>query len=143
MTILLNILNEPGWGSDLLDLSNTYFEGRYTLSDLLARGRSKEKRTDCKQVVFGAVVNTDGLLVRTDIFEGNAADYKCMQPMIDALKDGTDKENLIIVMDAGMSGVENIKWLKDNHYKYIPDFVTFLLRPNTFLDNQALARIFR
>ena len=103
----------------LLDLSNTYFEGRYTLSDLLARGRSKEKRTDCKQVVFGAVVNTDGLLVRTDIFEGNAADYKCMQPMINALKDGTDKENLIIVMDAGMSGVENIKWLKDNHYKYI------------------------
>ncbi|MDD7706057.1 MAG: IS1634 family transposase [Bacteroidales bacterium] len=103
----------------LLDLSNTYFEGRYTLSDLLARGRSKEKRTDCKQVVFGAVVNTDGLLVRTDIFEGNAADYKCMQPMIDALKDGADKESLIIVMDAGMSGVGNIKWLKDNHYKYI------------------------
>ena len=24
-----------------------------------------------------------------------------------------------------------------------PDFVTFLLRINTFLDNQALARIFR
>lgn len=32
--------------SDLLDLSNTYFKGRYTLSDLLARVRSKEKHTD-------------------------------------------------------------------------------------------------
>ena len=42
----LNIRNEPGCGSDLLDLSNTYFEGCYTLSDLLAHGRNKEKRTD-------------------------------------------------------------------------------------------------
>lgn len=103
----------------LLDLSNTYFEGRYTLSELLARGRSKEKRTDCKQVVFGAVVNTDGLLVRTKIFEGNKADYKCMKPMIEALSDNFKKNEIVIVMDAGMSGVENIKWLKENNYKFI------------------------
>lgn len=103
----------------LLDLSNSYFEGRYTNSKMLKHGRSKEKRTDCKQIVFGAVVNTDGLLVRTEIFDGNASDYKCMQPMINELQDDVDKKNLIIVMDAGMSGKENIKWLKDNGYQFI------------------------
>lgn len=103
----------------LLDLSNTYFEGRYTESKKLKRGRSKERRTDCKQIVLGAVVNTDGLLVRTEIFDGNASDSKCMQPMIKALQDGVDKKNLIIVMDAGMSDKGNIKWLKDNGYQFI------------------------
>ncbi len=49
----------------LLDVSNTYFEGRMEASKLCFHGRSKEKRSDCKIVVLAAVVNTEGLLVRT------------------------------------------------------------------------------
>jgi hypothetical protein len=45
----------------LFDLSNTYFEGRMQNSSLAKYGRSKEKRTDCKQVVLAAIVNTNGL----------------------------------------------------------------------------------
>jgi len=54
----------------LLDITNTYFEGRMEDSKLCFHGRSKEKRDDCKIVVLAAVVNTDGLLVRTMIYEG-------------------------------------------------------------------------
>ena len=40
-------------------------------------------------------------------------------------------------------GVGFIPTLATAGYLLFPDFVTFLLRPNTFLDNQALARTFR
>ena len=52
----------------LFDLTNTYFEGKMEDSRICKRGHSKEKRDDCKIVVLAAVVNTDGLLVRTEIF---------------------------------------------------------------------------
>ena len=60
----------------LLDISNTYFEGRMEASKLCFHGRSKEKRNDCKIVVLAAVVNNEGLLVRTMIYEGNRQDVK-------------------------------------------------------------------
>jgi hypothetical protein len=37
-------------------------------SSLAKYGRSKEKRSDCKQVVLAAVVNTEGIMV-TEIYE--------------------------------------------------------------------------
>ena len=58
----------------LMDISNAYFEGRMDGSKLCFYGHSKEKRDDCKVVVLAAVVNTDGLLVRTMIYEGNRQD---------------------------------------------------------------------
>ena len=41
----------------LYDLTNTYFEGQYSHSDLAKYGRSKEKRSDAKLVVLALVVN--------------------------------------------------------------------------------------
>ena len=58
----------------IMDITNMYAEGQYLESELFRYGRSKEKRDDCKVVVLAAVVNTDGLLVRTRIYEGNRAD---------------------------------------------------------------------
>jgi hypothetical protein len=45
----------------LLDLTDTYFEGRMQGSSLAKYGRSKEKRSDCKLEVLAAVVNTEGI----------------------------------------------------------------------------------
>ena len=66
----------------LLDITNTYFEGRMEHSGLCFYGRSKEKRDDCKIVVLAAVVNTDGLLVRTMIYEGNRGGRHAGRPDI-------------------------------------------------------------
>ena len=105
----------------LFDLSNTYFEGRMKNSSLAKYGRSKEKRTDCKQVVLAAVVNTNGLLVRTQIYEGNRADCTTMQEVLKSIehKGLPESEKKIIVMDAGISTKENLEYLKQNNYHYI------------------------
>lgn len=93
-------------------------------SHIAKYGRSKEKRSDCKIVVLAAVVNTEGLLVRTRIFEGNASDCSTMQEIIASLANeqlnrGKDKKDIIVVMDAGISTKENLKYLDENGYKYI------------------------
>lgn len=104
----------------LFDLTNTYFEGRMEGSKICQRGRSKEKRDDCKIVVLAAVVNKDGLLVRTEIFEGNRQDVSTLEDVIGSLeKDMPEDSKHLIVMDAGFSSRSNLQWLRDNHYDFI------------------------
>lgn len=103
----------------LFDLTNTYFEGRMENSRICAYGRSKEKRNDCKIVALAAVVNTDGLLVRTEIFEGNRQDVTTLEEVIGSLDKSSNDKKKIIVMDAGFSSEANLEWLRANHYDYI------------------------
>ena len=104
----------------LLDITNTYFEGRMEDSKLCFHGRSKEKRYDCKIVVLAAVVNTDGLLVRTMIYEGNRQDVTTVKEVVGTLADQTSPEaRKIVGMDAGFYSDANAKWLLENHFAYI------------------------
>jgi len=112
----------------LFDLTNTYFEGRMEDSKLCRRGRSKEKRDDCKIIVLAAVVNKEGLLVRTEIFEGNRQDVSTLKDVIGSLENGLPEESKhLIVMDAGFSSRNNLQWLRDNGY----DFITVMRSTGT------------
>ncbi len=104
----------------LMDISNAYMEGRMEGSMLCFHGRSKEKRNDCKVVVLAAVVNTDGLLVRTMIYEGNRQDVTTVREVVGSLAAETSPDaRKIVVMDAGFYSAANAKWLVDNHFDYI------------------------
>ena len=70
----------------LFDLTNMYFEGRMDGSTICRYGRSKEKRNDCKIVGLGAVVNTEGILCRTQIFEGDRQDVTTLEEVIGSLE---------------------------------------------------------
>ena len=104
----------------LMDISNCYMEGRMEASQLCFHGRSKEKRDDCKIVVLAAVVNTDGLLVRTMIYEGNRQDVTTVREVVGTLASQTSADaRKIVVMDAGFYSAANAKWLVENHFDYI------------------------
>ena len=104
----------------LLDITNTYMEGRMADSGLCFFGRSKEKRSDCKLVVLAAVVNTEGLIVRTMIYEGNRQDVTTLQEVVGTLSAATSQDaRKIVVMDAGFYSSENARWLTGNNFDYI------------------------
>lgn len=104
----------------LMDISNTYFEGRMTDSKLCQYGRSKEKRSDCKIVVLAVVVNTEGLIVRSMIYEGNRHDSRTVEEVVGSLaRDTSEQARKIIVMDAGFYSKENVKWLSSKGFDYI------------------------
>ena len=104
----------------LFDITNAYFEGRMEHSRICQYGRSKEKRHDCKIVVLAAVVNTEGLLVRTMIYEGNRIDSTTVEEVVGSLSGETSGDaRRIVVMDAGFYTKDNIGWLESNGFDYI------------------------
>ncbi len=105
----------------LYDLTNTYFEGRMQSSTIAKFGRSKEKRSDAKIVVLAVVVNREGFLKYSNIFEGNMSDCKTLETMIDTLSSQTSSTTRkpIVVMDAGIATDDNIAMLKKREYDYL------------------------
>ncbi len=105
----------------IYDLTNTYFEGRMKNSKLAKYGRSKEKRSDAKIVVLAVVVNREGFLKYSNIFEGNITDSKTLEKIVDALSCQTSfvGRKPIVVMDAGIATDDNIKMLKRKGYDYL------------------------
>jgi len=105
----------------LYDLTNTYFEGRKQGSKLAKYGRSKEKRSDSKLVVLGLVINPEGFIKYSSILEGNMADSKTLEGMINKLRINTSSSarKALIVIDAGIASDENLKMMLENGYDYL------------------------
>jgi Transposase DDE domain len=105
----------------LYDLTNTYFEGSMRSSKIAKFGRSKEKRNDARLVVLAVVVNTEGFLKYSQIFEGNIADSKTLEKIIGELSSRTSSTERypIVVLDAGIATEDNLKLLKQNKFDYM------------------------
>ncbi len=102
------------------DLTNSYFEGEAKGNSKAKYGRSKEKRSDCKLVTMGMIIDESGFAKYSELFPGNQVESATLSDMVKSmeknLSSGTDKT---IVMDAGIATEDNIKWLKENEYHYI------------------------
>jgi transposase len=105
----------------LYDLTNTYFEGRMVGSKIAKFGRSKEKRSDARIVVLAVVINREGFLKYSNIFQGNMADCKTLATVIDTLGKQTSasERKPIVVIDAGIATDSNIEMLKSKGYDYM------------------------
>ena len=103
----------------LYDLTNTYMEGQAKGNPKAIHGVSKEKRKDCPLVTLGIAVNEHGFINRTKILPGNASEPKTLEDMIKSLDLSGDLLKPIIILDAGISSEDNLKWLRENGYKYV------------------------
>ena len=105
----------------LYDLTNTYFEGRMRSSRIAKFGRSKEKRSDARLVVLAVVVNREGFLKHSRIHQGNMADCRTLEGVIDALSVQTSLSGRkpIVVIDAGIATDGNLSMLRRKGYDYM------------------------
>ena len=105
----------------LYDLTNTYFEGRKEQSSLAKFGRSKEKRSDAKLVVLAMVINVEGFIKYSSILEGNMADSKTLEGMINNLrvKTSVSTKKALVVIDAGIATEDNLKMIVSKGYDYL------------------------
>ncbi|MGD0733370.1 MAG: IS1634 family transposase [Terracidiphilus sp.] len=100
----------------LYDLTNTYFEGTAAGNPKAARGRSKEKRSDCPLVTLGLVLDGSGFVRRSKMFAGNVAESTTLADMLKGL---TAPKGALVIMDAGIATAANIAWLKKQEYRYL------------------------
>lgn len=105
----------------LYDLTNTYFEGEKHNSRIAKFGKSKEKRGDARLVVMAVVVNPEGFIKYSSIYEGNKSDCKTLVDMIDKLRLATSStgKKALVVIDAGIATEENLKLIKGKGYDYL------------------------
>lgn len=105
----------------LYDLTNTYFEGAKRSSKIAKFGRSKEKRNDARLVVLAVVINQEGFLKYSQIFEGNMSDSKTLKEIITTLsaRTSSSERHPTVVLDAGIATEDNLKLLKENKFNYM------------------------
>ncbi len=104
----------------IFDISNTYFETSKPQSQLARYGRSKEKRNDCPLVVFTGVINQEGFIRHSRIYEGNKADLTTLPDMIADMEENSNKHSQkTIVMDAGIATDDNLSLVKEKGYDYV------------------------
>lgn len=104
----------------LYDLTSTYFEGHCAQNAKAKHGYSRDKRSDCRQVVVGLVLNTDGFPTAHEIFDGNRVDCTTVEDMLATLdKRSGDKKGRTVVVDRGMSGKDNLAAIKAKGHHYI------------------------
>lgn len=101
----------------LYDLTNTYFEGNSSGNANAAYGKSKEKRTDCPLVTLALVLDGSGFPKRSEIFAGNVSEPGTLEKMLRKL--APEEASPTVVLDAGIATEENIRWLVENHYRYL------------------------
>ena len=104
----------------IFDISNTYFETRKSQSKIANHGRSKEKRNDCPLVVFSGVINSQGFIRHSRIYEGNKSDITTLSDMIKDLEEHTPSgTEHTVVIDAGIATDNNLEELDKKGYRYV------------------------
>lgn len=86
---------------------------------LLARGFSKDHRSDLKQIVVGVMMSKDGIPLAHEVFSGNTNDVSCFTQVIDQLAGKYKIGKVILVGDRGMVSQKNIDYLNKRDYQYI------------------------
>ena len=110
----------------LYDLTNTYFEGDVPFCKKAQRGRSKEKRNDRPLITLGIVLDEQGFLKTSRIFEGNLSEPKTLLDMVNEVHEQAQEqgpalplEKPTVVIDAGIATEENLAGLKTQDFSYI------------------------
>ena len=88
----------------LYDLTSTYFESDppFAENDKRKFGYSRDKRSDCVQVVIALVVTPDGFPLAYEVMPGNTADKTTLRGFLQKIENQYGKAERIWIMDRGI-----------------------------------------
>lgn len=88
----------------LYDLTSTYFESEppFPEGDKRQYGYSRDKRSDCVQVVIALVVTPEGFPLAYEVLSGNTSDRTTLKDFLRRIEEQYGKAERIWVMDRGI-----------------------------------------
>ncbi len=88
----------------LYDLTSTYFEANppFDEGDKRRFGHSRDRRSDCVQVVIALVVTPQGLPLAYEVLPGNTADNTTLRDFLSRIENQYGKARRVWVMDRGI-----------------------------------------
>jgi hypothetical protein len=103
----------------LYDLTSSYFEGLAEENDLAKRGYSRDRRSDCKQIVLALVVTREGFPLAHYTMVGNTKDVQTVRKVVGEVEARFGKSNRVWVMDRGMISDDSLAFLNQCGRRYL------------------------
>ena len=86
----------------LYDLTSSYFEGEMAGAPKARHGHSRDKRSDCRQIVLAVVLTPEGFPLAYEIMPGNTSDKATLALFLQKIEAQYGKANRIWIMDRGI-----------------------------------------
>ena len=99
------------------DTTTTYFEGRGP--QMAERGYSKDRRSDCQQLVIGVLMTQNGFPVAHQVFPGNMADIDTFRVCLQEVQSRFSIGRVILVADRGMVSRKLLTEIEEAGLSYI------------------------
>ena len=92
----------------LYDLTSTYFESDPPFSGKRQFGYSRDKRSDCVQVVIALVVTPEGFPLAYEVMPGNTSDKTTLAQFLEKIESQYGRSERVWIMDRGIPTEETL-----------------------------------
>jgi hypothetical protein len=97
----------------LYDLTSTYFEAQPPPSGKRKFGYSRDKRSDCVQVVIALIITPQGFPLAYEVMAGNTSDKATLSDFLEKIKAQYGQARRTWVMDRGIPTEETLQAMRD------------------------------
>jgi transposase len=129
----------------LYDLTTLRFEStREDLGELRRFGYSKEKRSDCTQVILGLLVDTDGIPLGFEVYPGNTFEGSTLVDIVERMRTKFKVRKFIFVADRGLFSAQNLEHIrgqKDGEFIVGMKLGIIKQRHNEFYDRSRFIKV--
>lgn len=103
----------------LYDLTSTYFECDVPEKSLRKFGYSRDRRSDCVQVVIALIVTPDGFPVAYEVMPGNTSDKTTLPGFLRKIEAQYGKMNRLWIMDRGIPTEDALEQMRTEGASYL------------------------
>jgi transposase len=97
----------------LYDLTSTYFESDPPFEGKRQFGHSRDKRSDCVQVLIALIVTPEGLPLAYEVLPGNTQDKQTLRGMLDRIAERYGQAERVWLMDRGIPTEEVLQQMRE------------------------------
>ena len=109
-------LFDVGFEVLLYDLTSTYFECDPPEHGKRRFGYSRDKRSDCVQVVIALIVTPEGFPLAYEVMNGNTNDSTTLKDFLDKIETQYGRTQRVWVMDRGIPTEDSLRAMREADY---------------------------
>lgn len=98
----------------LYDLTSTYFEGQMEQAPKAKHGYSRDKRSDCRQVVIAVVLSPEGFPLAYEVMPGNTNDRTTLKRFLQKIQTQYGQARRVWIMDRGIPTEETLQEMRQS-----------------------------
>lgn len=103
----------------LYDLTSTYFEGLCEQNPKAQFGHSKDRRSDCRQVLIALIVTPDGFPLNYEVLAGNTAEKTTLADLLAKIESLYGKSRRVWLMDRGIPKEDTLALMRKTGVDYL------------------------